>query len=139
MNAIKAFHRQEHGNAGVLLATLTDVQSFLDELRAESIKYDAPLLAQLYVFDNADTPELSLGVHNDRGVLRFTSAASPGPWYSLGDESLGDDEIDYSYMDNATPFQMDNHVPYEDIRRAAEHFFESRGARPTAIQWRKYA
>ncbi|MDQ3526091.1 MAG: Imm1 family immunity protein [Chloroflexota bacterium] len=138
MNVIKAFYRQEDGNAGVLLANLDDVRKLIEELHAESIQYDVPLLTQWYIANEVDTPELGIGVHHDHGVLYYTGNDWPGPWYSDGDETLGDSEIDYDYMGNATPFQMDNHVPYDVVLRAAEQFFESRGARPTAVEWRKY-
>ncbi len=135
MSAIRAFYRQEDGKSGNLLTSLDEVREFLDGVRADSITYDAPLLVQCYPADDPETSELALGIHHDRGVLYYSSKESPGPWYSDGDKNLGDDEIDYDYMGNATPFQMDNHVPYPTVLAVAEEFFE-RGTKPNGVAWR---
>ncbi|GAA4525016.1 Imm1 family immunity protein [Amycolatopsis samaneae] len=116
------------------VTTAAELDAVLDAVAA----LDGPTLVQLYPADDPDGPELSAGLHEDRGVLRYAGHDVPAGSYSRNTGNRFPipqwGAVRYYHMTADNDFPDDAEIPAADVRKAAHEFMTS-GARPTAVGW----
>jgi hypothetical protein len=131
VTTINAYY--EPGGPNVLRSS-DDVSALISRVRQDSITYGAALMMHWYVADDDNTPEFSVGINGDTGVVTYSGREWPDLWSSKGaDES--DELMSYDYQGNERPVVVSGQVPYTDVVKAAEEFFLSAGSRPTSVTW----
>ncbi|SDD22420.1 Imm1 family immunity protein [Actinokineospora iranica] len=127
----------ERGGPNVL-HDLSEVSAMLESVRADSIKYDLPLMTHWYVAEDGDsTPEFSVGVHGDVGALSYSGREWHGLWFSKGEHPFDGELLAYSYQDNERPVPANSQIPFAEVVKAALEFFQLDGNRPASVTWQK--
>lgn len=115
------------------VTTPVELDQVLDALAA----LDGPTLAELYTDGDPDKSWLEVGLHGDRGSLRYVGDSHPNGAHSKGGTFLLPPygEVLYYYMNNPREYPADAEIPAVDVRTAAHEFMASGGERPTGVEW----
>ncbi len=120
-----------HADRPAVVATAAELAAVLDAVAA----LEGPQIVQLWVDGDKTKPNLMVGLHGDRGILRYADAdqafCSSGGEFSLPEWG----EVIYYLATGEFEFPDDAELPDKDIRGAAFTFFASGGARPASVAW----
>ncbi|MGX7825331.1 Imm1 family immunity protein [Actinokineospora sp. 24-640] len=131
MTVINAYY--DRGGPNVLRSA-GDVSALILKVRKDSIAYGAALMTHWYVADDPETPEFSVGINGEVGVVTYSGREWPDLWSSKGSEE-SDDLMGYDYQGNERPVLVSGQIPYLEVIKAAEDFFRLAGERPTSVAW----
>ncbi|MFD9961443.1 Imm1 family immunity protein [Amycolatopsis sp. NPDC058986] len=130
---VEAWYDQDADDP-TIVTTAAELDAVLDKVAA----LDGPRLVQLYPADGPDGPELSAGLHGDRGVLRYAGHDAPSGSCSRNTGTpFARPEwgaVRYYYMTSDNDYPDNAEIPAEAVRKAA-HEFMTTGARPTSVEW----
>lgn len=124
----------ERSEEPAVVTTAAELDAVLDEVAA----LDGPTLVQLFPGGDATGPDLTVGLHGDRGVLRYASEDSPNAFYSANPSPFPLPEwgaVRYYYMSSDSDYPDEAELPEKVVREAAHQFAASGGERPTGIDW----
>ncbi|GAB3702406.1 hypothetical protein GCM10027598_00580 [Amycolatopsis oliviviridis] len=120
-----------HTDQPVIVTGEAELDAVLDSVAA----LEGPQVVQLFVDGDIMKPDLTVGLHGDRGTLRYAdedqeyyskSGAFPLPEHGEVIYYLG--RAEFEYPDDAE-------IPAADARNAAQEFLSTGGARPACVEW----
>ena len=134
MTVLQVYYLHEDGSGGLLVDTLGDVRSVLDEIRADSFRLGVPLFSQWYVADDDTASELGVGVWGDRAILTYGYRSTH---VSVGAEVAVESTATFAYMDVEILLPLSGLIAFVDAAAAVVEFFETGGRRPLGVPWRQ--
>nr|WP_054049083.1 Imm1 family immunity protein [Alloactinosynnema sp. L-07] len=128
------YYSRSHSSAPIRVQTEDEVDALVDQVREES-PAAAPVLMQCYISDDIHSQELSVGVVDTRGVIRYAGEDASDGVYSTGVGSSDGEPLAYFYMDTWTGFPANSEVSLDVVRPALKQYLLTDGARPTGVSW----
>jgi hypothetical protein len=129
----------EKSDDPAVVTTAEELDAVLDAVAA----LDGPTLVQLFSGGDDAEVDLTVGLHGDRGVLRFASNDAEDAFYSRNSTepfplpAWG--VVRYYYMSNDADYPDDAELPAEMVRAAAHEFARTAGQRPSNLSWSQRA
>ncbi|WP_370948379.1 Imm1 family immunity protein [Amycolatopsis sp. cg5] len=121
-----------HLDTPVTVTNATELDIVLDAVTAANARQ----LVQLIPHGDTTKPDLTVGLHEDRGTLRYAShdveCYSTGGTFALPD---GWDELLYYLGSAEFEYPDDAEIAAKDVREAAHEFLRTAGERPAGVEW----
>ncbi|MFB7618902.1 Imm1 family immunity protein [Kitasatospora sp. NPDC056181] len=134
---IEARYRPEHGRKPVLISTVEELDSLVDELLTGPPDSNAAILHSM---DRERLPTgvpdhyLWVGVDRDVNLGFVTFVDEGGNFTSLGSPETRTAPV-YCIAGQSTECTDHSEIPIEFVRQAVKEFLTSGGKRPACIEW----